>query len=103
VELQLFTAVDLQRESATPGFMPKREVVRFLERLDDFKKAQTARYPQPYPAAAFPGVHRYSVVQVGLVVHVHRNSPFGLAPSPGAQGVGPLSPKDHAVILQVVL
>lgn len=52
MELPLLKAVDLQREGATdplqhgktpPILMPKREVVRFLERIADFDKAQTKR------------------------------------------------------------
>jgi len=52
MELPLLKAVDLQREGATdplqhgktpPILMPKREVVRFLERIGDFDKEQTAR------------------------------------------------------------
>ena len=52
MEMPLLKAVDLQREGATdpqqhgktpPTFLPKREVVRFLERIAEYDKAKEER------------------------------------------------------------
>ena len=77
MELPLLKAVDLQREGATDPLqhgktphilMPKREVVRFLERIAEFDKEQTKRAARREAQAEEAELERADAVDIKAVL-----------------------------------